>query len=132
MTAVIGRVHGLARVSVALVWIYHGLVPKLLGPHRDELYLAAAHGLPAEPLPRLLQAAGAIEIGFGILLLITWRWRWPFLVSAALLVLLLVDIALVAPQYLVAAFNPVSLNLALISLSLIGWLTADRRVAGPA
>lgn len=37
-------VHALARLSVALVWLYQGLVPKLAGPHADELALIQAAG----------------------------------------------------------------------------------------
>ena len=117
-------VHGLARVTVALVWVYHGVVPKLLGPHRDELHLAAIHGLPADHLSLLLKVSGALEVVFGVVVLAFWRSRWPFVVSAVALTVLLVDVAVVAPEYLLGAFNPVSLNLSVISLSIIGFITA--------
>lgn len=131
MSTMILRVHRLSRVTVALVWIYHGLVPKLAGPHADELYLAARHGLPEVHLSMLLRATGVAEILFGIVVLVFSRSRWPFVVSALLLVLLLLDIAIVAPEYLLGAFNPVSLNVSVISLCVIGFMTTpqttDRR-----
>lgn len=126
MSGEVARVHALARVAVAFVWIYHGLVPKVLGPHEDELRLAALHGLPEDHLSSLLRAAGALEIVFGIAILVLRRSRWPFVVSAAALVALLIDVAAVAPEYLWATFNPVSLNAAVIALSVIGFLTAGR------
>ena len=118
-------VHGLSRVTVAFVWIYHGLVPKLLGPHQDELHLAALHGLQGDHLPLLLKASGVAEIVFGIAVLVFWRSRWPFVVSAVVLIVLLVDVAMVAPEYLWGAFNPVSLSLSVISLSFTGFITAS-------
>ena len=120
-------VHGLSRVTVAFVWIYHGLVPKILGPHRDELYLAVAHGMSSDSLTfGLLKILGAIEIIFGIVLLIFWNSRWPFVISAAVLALLLADVAVVAPEYLLATFNPISLNISVISLSIIGFVTTKQ------
>lgn len=124
MKASVFWVHGLSRVTVAFVWIYHGLVPKLLGPHQDELHLAALHGMQDDHLSLLLKLAGVVEIVFGIAVLVLWRSRWPFVVSAMVLIVLLVDIAIVAPDYLWGAFNPVSLNLSVISLSLTGFITA--------
>ena len=130
MRSDVSWVHGLSRATVALVWMYHGLVPKLLGPHQDELYLAAIHGLADDYLSLLLKVSGALEIAFGVVILIFWRSRWPFVISVVALTVLLVDVTLVAPEYLLAAFNPVSLNLSVISLSIIGFMTtrqgADR------
>ena len=120
-------VHSLSRATVVLVWIYHGLVPKILGPHRDELYLAAIHGLSIDTLTHLLKAAGALEVVFGVMILLLWHSRWPFVISIAVLAVLLVDVAMMAPEYLRAAFNPVSLNLSVISLSAIGFVTARQR-----
>ena len=116
----------MSRVTVAFVWIYHGLVPKLLGPHSDELYLASIHGIPDEFLSLLLKLGGVAEIAFGIAVVVFWRSRWPFIVSVVILTLLLVDVAIVAPEYLLAAFNPVSLNLSVISLCVIGFLTKEQ------
>ncbi|MGH8324797.1 MAG: DCC1-like thiol-disulfide oxidoreductase family protein, partial [Steroidobacteraceae bacterium] len=36
----------IARISVAVVWCYRGLVPKLLGASKDEIRAALANGLP--------------------------------------------------------------------------------------
>ena len=121
------RVHVLSRVAVAFVWIYHGLIPKLLGPHRDELYLASLHSIPDSYLPVLLKATGVFEIIFGFIVLLFWRSRWPFVVSIALLTFLLIDIAIIAPEYLRGAFNPVSLNVSVIALSIVGLMTIDHR-----
>ena len=121
-------VHRLSRITVAFVWIYHGLAPKILGPHQDEINLAVAHGLPADQLSLWLNAAGIAEVLFGIVFLIAWTSRWPFVVSIVILAMLLVDVAVVAPQYLVATFNPVSVNISVIVLSIIGFITARKKI----
>src|SRR4030095_7748010 len=40
-------VHGVARVGLFLVFAYHGLVPKLLGPHADEIAMLRDAGVAA-------------------------------------------------------------------------------------
>ena len=40
-------VHGIARAALAFVFIYHGLVPKLLHPHADEIAMLGAAGFSA-------------------------------------------------------------------------------------
>lgn len=126
MNSLNSRVHAVSRITVAFVWMYHGLVPKLLGPHSDELYLASIHGIPDEFLPLLLKMGGVAEIAFGVVVIVFWRSRWPFVVSVVILVLLLIDVAIVAPEYLLAAFNPVTLNLSVIGLCVIGFLTTEQ------
>ena len=46
--------------------------------------------------------------------------------NIALMVLALLAVAVDSPHYLQAAFNPVTLNLAVIALSVIGWIASRR------
>ena len=58
------------------------------------------------------------------------------LLNMVIMVGALANIAVTAPQYLIAAFNPVTLNLLMIALSLIGFIagrdvsSAERRRNG--
>jgi hypothetical protein len=88
--------------------------------------MAVAHGFSDSAVSAVLKQAGALEVMFGAVVLTLWSSRWPFLVSGLLLILLLVDVALFTPQYLAATFNPVSTNISVIALSLIGYLTTRR------
>ncbi|MBI3855553.1 MAG: DoxX-like family protein [Planctomycetes bacterium] len=116
------RIHAVARVTVALIWFYHGLVPKLLLHHPDELALLTAGGLAPETAASVVVATGWAEILFAVLLLATWRLRWFMLANVPLMGMATVVVALNAPRYLGAAFNPVSLNAAVIALSAIAFL----------
>jgi uncharacterized membrane protein YphA (DoxX/SURF4 family) len=113
----------IARLSLALVFIWHGLVPKILWLSPDELEMIQAHGLPAHGLSApewVARVAGVTEIVLGVLLILL-RQRWPLLLAAALLIGLLLDVALFSPHLLLQAFNPLSTNLAALALCWVAW-----------
>jgi hypothetical protein len=110
---------GICRYATAAVWLYQGLVPKLLGPHRDELAMVAAIGVPPEYQALVSQMAGAAEIVLALCIVFVRRHAWPHVVAVASLAMLLVFVALFAPAHLGAAFNPVAMNLPLMALSFV-------------
>ncbi|VXD02063.1 DoxX-like family protein [Pseudomonas sp. 8Z] len=119
------RIALLARLTLAVVFIWHGLVPKILCLSPDEVAMIAAHGLPDHPLfapPLIAAVGGGAEILLGILLLIVRRRRWPILLVGAALLVLLLDVALLSPHLLIQAFNPLSTNLAGLALCAVAWL----------
>lgn len=99
-------IHALARLGIGFIWLWQGLVPKLLLPSVDEKVMLANAGLPASLLPII----GAIELLFAVAMVSLWNWRPVFLVNAFVMVVALLAVALQSPSYLGAAFNPVSLN----------------------
>jgi DoxX-like protein len=117
-------IHAVARLGIALVFLYHGLVPKLLYPDATELAMLLAAGVPASVGDRALIGIGLGEVAFGAGLLVAWRARWPLLATAALMVGAIAGVAYSSPGMLRAAFNPVTLNLSVAALAAIGWLTA--------
>ncbi|ACF14268.1 DoxX family protein [Chloroherpeton thalassium ATCC 35110] len=119
--AALQQVHIWARIGAAFVWIYHGLVPKLLFGHVDEIRLLQAGGIDFATAKSVLPIIGVAEILIGVLLLLTWSRSWPLALSAIAMIFALLGVAFTSPAYLVAAFNPVSLNLATFTLSAIGF-----------
>lgn len=118
-----GVAHGVSRGAVAAVWAYHGAVPKLLARHADERALLRDAGIPPGAVGPVLACVGAGEVAFGALVLLARGSRWPFLASIALMVLATLGVASKSPRYLVAAFNPVTLNALVIAISFVGLLT---------
>jgi uncharacterized membrane protein YphA (DoxX/SURF4 family) len=112
-------VHGVARFGLALIFAYHGLVPKLLGPHADEVAMLRDAGVDAEGTGALLTLLGIAELLLALCLLVFWHRRWPPLVCLGLMLLATIGVAMTSPRYLGAAFNPVSLNLAVACLAAI-------------
>ncbi|CAM3829703.1 DoxX-like family protein [Ectopseudomonas alcaliphila] len=121
----LAQIAWLARLALALVFIWHGLAPKILWLSPDEVAMIAAHDLPDHLLfaPELIAVVGGVaEILLGILLLTVRRQRWPLLVAGGVLLVLLLDVALLSPHLLIQAFNPLSTNLAALALCAVAWL----------
>ena len=113
-------IQSIARTTIAFIWIWHGLIPKLLFHHADEQIMLAQSHLSISLLPLV----GVAEILFGLTLLATSRWRAILLFNAALMVAATIAVSVFSPAYVKAAFNPVTLNLGVIALSLIGWIAS--------
>lgn len=115
-------IHGIARVALAAIWIYQGLIPKLMFQSADELRMLMDAGSSLSSANALLPVIGLLELLFGLALFACWRVRWLFQISILLMVAATVTVSWASPRYLVGAFNPISLNLAVAALSLIGYI----------
>jgi DoxX-like family len=118
----LSMIHATARIAIAAVWIWHGLVPKLIYRSLDEQTMLAQAGVALKFLPWI----GGLEVLVGLFILLTWHWRAAFAANAFLMILALIAVAINSRAYLEAAFNPVSLNLAVIALSIAGWIASRR------
>ena len=115
-------IHALSRATVAFVWIYQGLVPKLIARHAHELAMLADAGIPDGVAPMTLAAIGWAEVLLGVIVLLLSRFRWPLMLTAFLMVLATIAVAVNSPMHLTAAFNPVTLNVLVAVVALIGLL----------
>jgi hypothetical protein len=116
----LAMIHGAARLAIAFTWAWQGLVPKLLLASADERILLARSGISASLLP----IVGLAELAAAAATLALWRWRPWFLWNGAAMIAAIVPVALYAPRYLGAAFNPVTLNTGMVALSAIGYFAA--------
>jgi DoxX-like family len=116
--------YSVVRGTLAFIWLYHGLIPKLLHHDAIELDLLSRVGTPASLLITAVTFLGWAEILFGLLLIILWRHRWPLWLTLALMLVGIPVVAVSAPAYLGAAFNPLTLNLAIAALSAVGLIAS--------
>ncbi len=114
-----GQVPLLLRAGVGAVWLYEGLVGKLLAPADPTLLrlIARWQPFPGEPTA-FLRAAGVFEILLGLLLIRGWMVRSVAAVQCGLLVLFTTGLAIVMPRALVHPMGAVSKNVALFAISL--------------
>ena len=116
-------IHALAAATVAFVWIWHGVVPKLAGPHPDELAMLFEAGVSGAWLRPVTQILGVAELAFGLAFLPLARRRWPWLLTISLMATATVGVLVNSPDRAIAAFNPVTLNAVLAALAAIGLLS---------
>ena len=107
------------RGAIAFVWLYQGLVPKLLGPHHDEMTMTLALGVTPAAATVVAYAAGSCKAILGVAMLALRRQAWPLWLTIALMVCLLGYASWAAPWLLLGAFNPVTSNVAVAALALV-------------
>jgi uncharacterized membrane protein YphA (DoxX/SURF4 family) len=112
-------IHGIARVGLAAVFLYHGVVPKILGPDPQEVQMLGDVGVPAANIEQAAVALGIAEIVLAVGLLVLWHSRWLPAICAAFALVSTAIVAVASPRYLGAAFNPVTLNLSVLCLASI-------------
>lgn len=75
-------IYAFAAVAIGFVWIWHGVVPKLAGPHPDEIAMLIEAGIAEPWAPQVTQVIGAAELLFGLAFLPlagrrTDTWKGP-------------------------------------------------------
>jgi uncharacterized membrane protein YphA (DoxX/SURF4 family) len=118
-------IYCLVRLALAFIWLYQGLVPKLLFHDPDELRMLRNAGVPGEYLLRAVSLSGWAEVCFALLLVVCWRARWPLWLTIAAMIAATLAVVIRSPAYLSTAFNPVSLNIAVASLAACGLFVAE-------
>ena len=109
----------IARFIISFSWLYHGIFPKLVHIAPLEKLMTASLGLSPEYSYFITKSAGVGEVIFGILLFVFYRSKLLVLVNIVGLTGLLGFVAIMEPQVLIEAFNPVTTNIALIGFSVI-------------
>ena len=116
--------YSLARLALVFIWIYQGVFPKLLFRDTGELTLLQQSHLFTGFEPVVLSLVGLGEIFFGGLLLWRWHSRRLLFLNIVLLIVLGAGALISQPHIFVAPFNPLTLNLAMAVLSVVGLLTS--------
>lgn len=115
----LGTIHSVARIGLVVIFAYHGLVPKLLTRHADELLLLRRAGIAEDQLVQTVTVVGVLELLFALLLLFFWRHRFPAIIALLVMIAALFSSVVLVPDLATAAFNPVSLNIATACLAAI-------------
>jgi uncharacterized membrane protein YphA (DoxX/SURF4 family) len=110
-------VHSVARVGLALIFAYQGLVPKLIARQADEIAMLSDAGIAADLRSSAVTVLGISELLLSATLLFAWYRRWPSSLCIGLMVLATAVVGVSSPRYFEAAFNPLSLNVAVACLA---------------
>jgi hypothetical protein len=107
----------------SFVWVYQGVVPKLLAMHPKELYMM--HALFGEIAnTSLLRVIGICEVLFGLIWLVPFNKRRLFVLHAMMLGILTISAVVADTTSIIHPFNPIVFNISLLATSLIGFLCA--------
>lgn len=109
----------LIQITLAVLWIYQGLIPKIVFQSAAEIAIWQSMGLELHLAKIGVALSGMIETMFGCSFLL---WQRAILIHqlnilglSGLLVLIMVT----NPLQLTTAFNPVVMNIAMIALSML-------------
>ena len=115
-------VHTLARLAVAIAWIYQGLVPKILFPHTGELEIFKSTGIyPGQELTGVM-ALGAAQVILGLIHLWAWKSKVPLVIGLISLAVLGGGGFIARPDLFILPFNPTMLVFMMVALTAIDWV----------
>lgn len=117
--------HAVARVGLALIWVYQGLVPKLLVSHLAERAPFVRLGLEAVADEAVI-VLGVVEVALGVALLVRWRSAWLAYLAGLLPVGLTTGALLSTPSLALGPYNPVVTTIGMVALGVVAGHLADR------
>ena len=123
-----------ARISLGLVWLYEGLVPKLLWVREDQLDLVSRSGLVLEDPRFTLLILGYAQVALGLWLLLGIAQRAAVLLATGAMLVLIVLVAKGNPWMLTDPYGALVKDLCLIACAATVWILApvpQKRATGP-
>lgn len=105
------------------IWIYQGLIPKLIYMHADEISMVE-NLVPYsyEKAYWMVVIIGIIEIIFGLFWLLYKNKRNLFRLQIIIFPLLTITAIIAQPSTLTHPFNPLTFNLSLLFISIVGFI----------
>ena len=117
-----------ARFCLGFIWIYLGLVPKLLMPVPLEHEVVRRTGLYLSSPGLTIQMIGVFEIGLGIWLITGYKERLACIVTSGFLIILMILAVMVEPLLLAGPFGGMAKNSAVLVLAWMVWRIASLKV----
>ncbi len=118
------QVNLISRVLLGFLFIYHGLVPKILWLSAAEIHLVEVSGIGISATV-ISPLAGISEILLGCAIIFLRKLDVVIYAAAGALLGLLAYVAIMSPSYLAEAFNPVTTNILGMGLCYLILLTQN-------
>lgn len=107
----------------SFIWLYHGLIPKLIYMNEDEILMVInLFHVSYEKGAFIVMITGIAEITFGLFWLLYRKKRRLHLLQISLFPLLTITSILAKPSSLTFPFNPLTFNLSLLLITIIGFV----------
>ncbi|WP_099157830.1 DoxX-like family protein [Virgibacillus ndiopensis] len=104
------------------IWTYHGLVPKIINMHPEEIAMLDVFSITSIQAYWLVMIMGIVEGLFGLVWLLYSNKRRLYGIQIVLFPILMLGAIIAQPSYLIRPFNPLTFNLALFVLSIAGFM----------
>ncbi len=117
----------LLRYSIALVWIWTGIVSLGLYPARESYELLARVGITGALAPAMLYGAAVLDLLIGVGTLILSRRRWLWLLQLAVIGGYTVIITFKLPEFWLHPYGPLSKNLVMLAAIYLLYTLEARR-----
>ena len=101
----------ISRLTLAVIWLYHGIVPKLIFRSEQEVLMNSVF-MPFLEQEVALISTGILEIIYGILLLVCMNSKRLLYPAIGFSMVSTLAIFIELPELFTHAFNPFSINLA--------------------
>jgi uncharacterized membrane protein YphA (DoxX/SURF4 family) len=121
------QVRIICRVALGLVWLYEGLVPKLLFVRPDQIDLVKHSGLYFATPELFLQLLGAAQIACGLWLLAGFAERLAVFIATTGMVILIVLVARANPAMLTDPYGALIKDLCLMACAFTVWTLSPWR-----
>jgi uncharacterized protein YbjT (DUF2867 family) len=105
----------LMRISIALVWIWTGIVSLGLYPTQQSYQLLARVGIAGALAPLMLYGAAVLDLLIGVGILLLRRRRWLWLLQLAVIAGYTVIITFKLPEFWLHPYGPLSKNLVMLA-----------------
>jgi uncharacterized membrane protein YphA (DoxX/SURF4 family) len=115
-----------SRTALGLVWLYEGLVPKILFLRADEIGIVQASQLLWRTPQLTLQILGIAQILVGLWLIIGFAERAAVFIATSWMLILIVLVASGNPSMLSDPYGALVKDLCLIACAITVWLVAPR------
>lgn len=118
-------IEAVARLTLAVIWFYLAIVPKLIFPDNVEMDIMMASGMFPGMEYQMFLVLGAVEFTLGLMMLFWWKSRIPWMANVAFLLFITVISVMSLPSVFTEPFNPMTLGLPMIALSAVGCWSKD-------
>ena len=117
----------ISRLALGLVWLYEGLVPKLLFVRQDQIELVERSGLYFATPELFLQLLGAAQVACGLWLLAGFAERLAVFIATTGMGILIVLVARANPAMLTDPYGALIKDLCLIACAFTVWTLSPWR-----
>jgi len=117
----------LLTISIALVWLWSGIVSAFLYPVQDSYQMLERVGITGELAPLTLYGASMADFVLGVLVLSRWRLRLVAALQIGIMLAYTLVISFCLPEFWLHPFGPLLKNLPLLMAILVSLIIEEER-----